>query len=104
LANRGGMMPEIVDHFHAARFAPDFLPPRDSFETGEPFPDFRQRRAVEPRRRNRHGRIAHVEFADERHFELVVAEREARALGGIGDVADLLRAIRRETNLDYLRE
>ena len=73
LPNRRGMMREIVDHLDSAHFAPHFLPARDSPKTLERLANVRQRNAVEARRRYRHGRVPHVELADERHFKSLVA-------------------------------
>src|ERR1700736_6572997 len=76
LPDRSRMMTEIVDHFHPACFAAQFLPPRDPGKTFQGVVDLRFGYIVKPRRRHSHCGIAHIEFADERNFINVVAQLE----------------------------
>jgi hypothetical protein len=46
----------------------------------------------------------HIELADERNFVNVIAKLETGAVGRIGNVADPLRTVLGETDLDHLRQ
>ena len=98
------MMAEVIDHFHAARFAAHFLPPRDSPKALQRILDLRFRHIVEASRGRGHRRIAHIELADQRNFVNVIAQFETRATGRIRNVADPLRTVLRKTDLDHLRQ
>ena len=103
LPDRGRMMPEIVDHFYAARFAAHFLPPRDALKTLERLADLLERNAVETRRGNRHGGVAHVELAHERQLEFIVAQRKSGTIRRVGHVRNFPRAIWRHPHFLDLR-
>src|ERR1017187_5293006 len=103
LRDRGGMMPKVVNHRYAPRFAANFLPARDSQKTGERLVDLRFGHAIKTRGTRGHGGVAHIELADQRNFKGIVAEREPRSIGGISDVANSLRAVFGKADLDHLR-
>src|SRR2546423_14098741 len=94
LADRRRMMREVVDRLDPALFAAHFLPARDSLKALERLAHVCQRNPIEPRGRNRHRGVAHVEFAYERYLELVFAQDETRSIGRIGGLAKAPRAIR----------
>src|ERR1044071_51838 len=94
LADRSGMVREIVDYLDPAHFAAQLLPARDSFEALERLSDVRQRHAVKARGRDGHGCVPHIEPADGRHLDFVFAESEARAVRRIRGFADSAGAIR----------
>ena len=71
LSNRGGMMPEIVDHFNAASFAAKLLAARNARETVERAGDFCRRHIIKARRGRRHRSVMNIEFANKRNFENV---------------------------------
>ena len=81
VGNRRGMMTEIVNHLYAARFAAKLLPSRDPGKTLERAVDFCLRHIVKPRRHRGHRGVAHVEFANQRNFENVVAKFKSRTAG-----------------------
>src|ERR1700720_913910 len=93
LRNRSRMMSKVVDHFYPALFAAQLLPPRDPGKSFQRIVDLCLRHIVKSRGRRGHGSVAHIELADERDLKGVFAEFKARALGGIGNVANSLRAI-----------
>src|SRR5436309_14308341 len=102
LSNCGGMMSEIIDHFYTADFAAHFLPTGNSRKTLQRIADLVLGHTVKSRRRRGHGSVADVEFSDQRDLENVIAKLKARTLGRIGDVANSLRTIFREADLDHL--
>ena len=77
LSDCSGMMPEIVDHFHAASFAAKLLPARNAQETVERAGDFCRRHIIKARRGRGHCGVMYIKFANERNFENVVAEPES---------------------------
>src|ERR1051326_1640659 len=96
-------MSKVVDHFYATRFAANLLPTRDPLKTLQRIVDLRFGNVVKSRRGDGHRRVAHIEFADEGNFEDVITEFESRTVGRITDVANSLRAIFGEPDLDHLR-
>ena len=97
-------MAKIVNHFHTARFATDFLPPRDAGKTLERRVDLSLRHVIKSRRYRRHRSVAHIEFADERNFESLFPKLEPRAFSRVSDVSNSLGAIVRKADLNQLRE
>src|SRR5438034_4909285 len=100
----GWVMAEIVNHLHTARFATDFLPPCDAGKTLERDVDLRFRDVIKSRSHRSHRSVAHIEFADERNFEIVLTKLEPRGSGRVSDVSNSLGAIVRKADLNHLRE
>src|SRR6476620_656235 len=98
LSDRGGMMPEIVDHFNAASFAAKLLPARNPRKTAECAGDFFRRHIIKPSSGRRHCGVMHIEFANQRNFENILSQFESRSIGRIRHVPNSLRAVFRATD------
>src|SRR5436305_6335248 len=96
------MMSEVVDDFDAARLAAHFLPSCDSRKSFKRMVDLGFGLAIKTCRARGHGSVAHIEFADHRNFVCVVAEFETRSICRISGVANPLRTVLGETDLDHL--
>src|SRR5436305_13888583 len=78
--DRRWVMPKMVDHFHAARLAEDFLSPRDTKKSLKSVFDLRLRHFIKPRRCRRHRRVALIELVDERDLVTLVTKFESRSM------------------------
>src|SRR4030095_8199565 len=98
------MMAEIFKPFYAPHFTTDLLPPGNAGKTFECIIDFRLRHIVKPRCYRSHRRVAHIEFADQRNLENVLAKLESCASNRISDVSNSLSAILREADFNHRRQ
>ena len=80
LANRGGVMTEVVNDRHAILFTALLLAAADATEALQAVANLRVAQSAEAAGADAHGGVAGVEFTDHRHLKGVAIQREGRAL------------------------